>query len=175
MSITAWLHSCMQNSSEICKGRSLPTFLPIAVPTTFHSAFWWSRYRLQRRKRFSVFGRPSCLRRHTTIICCHLSFQTAFGMFQSSHAHSSVCRPSLQMISCVSSGRISCSPPCTSVQTHSGALVGLPLCDFRHHLLGDQLSSICGRGVYPALYGVASFFSSIDCLVVSLVDPGHAQ
>jgi len=56
--ITAWSPSSMENSSEICTGRHLPAFQPVAFPTSFHCAFCWSLHRLQWWKRWShVRGR----------------------------------------------------------------------------------------------------------------------
>ena len=52
-SITAWSHSSLENSSETCTCRHLPTFQPVAFPTAFHSVFCWSLHRLQWRKRCS--------------------------------------------------------------------------------------------------------------------------
>jgi len=52
-SMTTWSHSSMENSSEICMCRHLPTFQPITFPTTFHSAFCLSLHRLKGQKRCS--------------------------------------------------------------------------------------------------------------------------
>jgi len=50
-SFTAWLHSSMDNCSEICMCRHLPAVQPVAFPTPFGSAFCSSPHWLQRQRR----------------------------------------------------------------------------------------------------------------------------
>jgi hypothetical protein len=52
-SITALSHFSMDSSLETCTCRHLPALHPVAFPTSFQSAFCWSFYRLQWRKRCS--------------------------------------------------------------------------------------------------------------------------
>jgi len=52
-SITAWLHSSVEHSSEICRCLHLPAIQAVAFATAFNSEFCWSIYRLQWRKRCS--------------------------------------------------------------------------------------------------------------------------
>ena len=62
-----------------------------------------------------------------------------------------------------------------SISVVFGALVGLRLRLCRHPHFGDPSSSICGWGVYPLAYCVASVFSWFVCLAVSLFVPGDAR
>jgi hypothetical protein len=83
-SITAWSHSSMVKSSEICTCRHLPAFQPVACPTVFQSVFCCSGGR----------GAPASGAQslHTTSICRHLGGRTALGRLQWAHARTSVCR-----------------------------------------------------------------------------------
>jgi len=46
-SITAWSHSSMEKSSEICTCQHLPAFQPVTFSTAFHTSLWWSLNWLQ--------------------------------------------------------------------------------------------------------------------------------